>query len=188
MWLWCNVSTVMRMGWGQGRIFGCRSSLRPARGGMERCACNTRGQSRRRPRRDPGVRQLRDRARAASEMLTPPRRLADGQLHGESEVNLPVSRSTSAVEENFSKCPQDDFDIQPERPVFDVKVVVSGAVGDRGVSPQPTDLSESGQSGLYAVTVGISVELRGEQLYEVRPLWSRPDQRHIAAKYVPQLR
>src|SRR6267378_3926816 len=32
MWLWCNVSTVMRMGWGQGRIFGCRSSLRPARG------------------------------------------------------------------------------------------------------------------------------------------------------------
>ena len=34
------------------------------------------------------LRQLRDRARAASEMLTPPR-LADGQLHGESEVNLP---------------------------------------------------------------------------------------------------
>src|SRR5258705_11523007 len=32
MWLWCNVSTVMRMGRGQGRILGCRSSLRPARG------------------------------------------------------------------------------------------------------------------------------------------------------------
>jgi len=45
MWLWCNVSTVMRMGLGQGRNLGCRSSLRPARGGMERCACNTRGQS-----------------------------------------------------------------------------------------------------------------------------------------------
>src|SRR4051812_19680789 len=33
MWLWGNVSTVMRMGWGQGRIFGCRSSLRPPQGG-----------------------------------------------------------------------------------------------------------------------------------------------------------
>ena len=28
MRLWCNVSTVMCMGWGQGRNLGCRSSLR----------------------------------------------------------------------------------------------------------------------------------------------------------------
>jgi len=59
-------------GLGQGRILGCRSSLRPRNGGMERCACNTRGQSKRRPRRNPGVRQFTGRARVASEMLTLP--------------------------------------------------------------------------------------------------------------------
>lgn len=58
-------------GLGQGRNLGCRSSLRPRGGGMERCACNTRGQSQRRPRRDPGLRQLSGRARGASGMLTP---------------------------------------------------------------------------------------------------------------------
>ena len=44
----------------------------PRKRGMERCACNTRGQSVQRPRRDPGVRLLGGRARVASEMLTPP--------------------------------------------------------------------------------------------------------------------
>jgi hypothetical protein len=29
MWLWCNVSTVMRMGWGQGRNLGNRCSVMP---------------------------------------------------------------------------------------------------------------------------------------------------------------
>src|SRR4051812_10082072 len=43
MWLWCNVSIVMRLGWGRGRILGCRSSLRPRNGGAWSGARATRG-------------------------------------------------------------------------------------------------------------------------------------------------
>ena len=72
MWLWCNVSIVMRMRLGRAEISAAGHPFAPRYGGMERCACSTRDQSSRRPRRDTGVRQLHDRARVASEMLTLP--------------------------------------------------------------------------------------------------------------------
>jgi hypothetical protein len=53
----CVNSVVVRglqcdvYGLGPGQCLGCRSSLRPSSSGMERCAGNTRGQSKPRPRR-----------------------------------------------------------------------------------------------------------------------------------------
>jgi hypothetical protein len=52
---------------------------------------------------------------------------ADGMVHSS-------SRSTAAMENNFGEGPEDDFHIQPKRPILDVEVVVSGSVCNRGVA------------------------------------------------------
>src|SRR6185312_10814059 len=58
--------------WRAGRVSRLAVIPSPGCSGMERCAGNTRGQSKPRPRRIFGARQLPDRARVASEMLMPP--------------------------------------------------------------------------------------------------------------------
>src|SRR5262245_62669086 len=99
----------------------------------------------------------------------------------------PVLGSPSVVEQDLTECPDDDLDIEPQRPVLYVEVVVSGAVGDGSVPPKATNLGEARQPHLHAVTVCIPIELCRELLYEVWPFWPRTDQRHIAANDVPQL-
>lgn len=42
--------------------------------------------------------------------------------------------STAAMENNFGEGSEDDFHIQPKRPILDVKIVVAGPVCNRGVS------------------------------------------------------
>src|SRR6476469_5641996 len=95
--------------------------------------------------------------------------------------------SSFPVEQHLAEGPEDDLDVQPQRPVFDVEVVVSRAIGDGGIPSEPTDLREAGEPDLYTVTVGVSVELRGELLDEVRPFGPRTHQRHVTPKDVPQL-
>ena len=86
------------------------------------------------------------------------------------------SQSTATSEQDLGEGPDDDLDVEPERPVLDVVVVEAGPVGDRGVPPQAADLREPGEPGLDAVAVGVAVVLGGELVDEVRPLRTRADE------------
>src|ERR1700676_2372879 len=72
MWLWCNVSTVQRMVWGQGRISAAGLPFAPQEGAWSGARA-TRGVNQYGDRAEVrGVRLLGGRARVASEILTPP--------------------------------------------------------------------------------------------------------------------
>src|SRR6266536_2498887 len=96
-------------------------------------------------------------------------------------------RSAATTSEHLRDRPQHHLEVQPERPVLNVIVVEPGAVGDRRVTPQATDLGESGESHRRPVAHGVVRVFGGELLDEVRPLGPRPDHGHVTTEDVPEL-
>src|SRR5215218_3826746 len=83
---------------------------------------------------------------------------------------------------------QDDLQVEPERPVLDVVVVPLDPVVERGLPAQPLHLRPAGQTGLDAMAVAVAVDVLLEGADEVRALRARPDDRHVAAQDVEELR
>src|SRR3954454_2052637 len=82
----------------------------------------------------------------------------------------------------------EDLQVQPGRPVLHVVVVPLHAIGERDVAAQALDLRPAGQAGLDAVAVAVAVYALGEGGHEVDALGPRPDERHVAAGEVDDLR
>src|SRR5215475_2364474 len=103
---------------------------------------------------------------------------------GVAPVTTPSAPSDT---KDFPDGPQDHLDVEPDRPVLDVVVVEPGAVGDRGVPAQATDLCKAGQAGGYPMAVGVVAVLGRELFDEVRPFRPRTHQCHVTDQDVPQL-
>src|SRR5689334_18036058 len=84
--------------------------------------------------------------------------------------------------------PEEDLEIEPRRAVLDVPVVPFDAVVERRVPPQTVDLGPTRHSGLHPLAVAVSIDVLAEELRQLRPLRSRPDEAHLAADDVHELR
>src|SRR4051794_36510053 len=89
--------------------------------------------------------------------------------------------SSARCSEHLTDRAQQDLDVAPHRPVLDVEVVESGAVGNRRVTAQTVDLRPSGQPGRDSVTGRVPGDLAGELVDEERPLGPRTDQAHVSS-------
>ena len=70
----------------------------------------------------------------------------------------------------------------------DVVVVPLDALGERSLPAQAVDLRPAGDPRLDAVAVVVADDVLVEQLDELRALGAGPDQAHLAAQDVQQLR
>src|SRR5207248_2148394 len=80
--------------------------------------------------------------------------------------------------------------IQPQVDVLDVEQVAGQFAADAfqvGVGRQ-LHLCQSGQAGAHLQTVDIAWNGLFETRHELRTFWTRPDQAHLAAQHVPELR
>src|SRR5215207_8815748 len=112
-----------------------------------------------------------------------PRATASGRLRATSHPLLDVVAPQQSRDRH-----QDDLQVEPQRPVLDVVVVPLDAVVERRLPAQSLHLRPPGQAGLDAVAVAVAVDVLLEGANEVRALGTRPDDRHVAAQDVEQLR
>src|SRR6185436_9022352 len=92
------------------------------------------------------------------------------------------------VEEPLEEREPHDFQIEANRPVFDVIQVVLDSFLQRGVAAPAVDLRPASQAGLYFVAEHVLRDLVLELFDEVRPFGPRTDNRHVAAHDIPELR
>src|SRR3990172_7897229 len=92
------------------------------------------------------------------------------------------------VEEHADERQADDLEVEPERPALDVLDVVLDALLERGVPAQAVDLRPAGEAGLDLVPQHVARHGPPEPLHEHRPLGPRPDDAHLAAEDVDELR
>ena len=81
-----------------------------------------------------------------------------------------------------------DLQIEAHRPVLDVVQVVLDALLERRVAAPAVHLRPAGDAGLHLVAQHVLRDLVLELRDEMRPLRARPDDRHVAAQHVPELR
>lgn len=82
---------------------------------------------------------------------------------------------------------EDDLQIQPKGPIFDVPDVVLDALGDAGVPAEAVDLCPAGDARPHLVFDHVQGHGLAELLHEIWDLGPRADQAHIAPDHVPQL-
>src|SRR6478672_10863916 len=92
------------------------------------------------------------------------------------------------MEEALQERQPHDLQIESHRPVFNVVKVVLDPLFERGVAAPSVDLRPPREPGLHLVAQHILRNLVLELRHEMRPLRPRADNRHVAAKDVPQLR
>src|SRR5690242_14664137 len=82
----------------------------------------------------------------------------------------------------------DDAQVEPERPVLDVIEVALHALVKVRVAPEIVDLRPAGDAGLDEMLLHVAGYLLLEALDELGSLGARPDDRHVAAQRVEELR
>src|SRR5262245_47403491 len=92
------------------------------------------------------------------------------------------------VEEPAQERQPHDFQIEPHRPVLDVVQVVLDALLDRRVAAPAVDLRPAGDAGLHLVAQHVLRNLVLELLDKEWALGAWPDDRHVAAENIPELR
>src|SRR5688572_26406212 len=92
------------------------------------------------------------------------------------------------VEKAPEKRQPHDLQIEADRPVLDVIEVVLDTLLERRVAAPPVDLRPAGESGLHLVAKHVLRNLVLELLDEMGSLRPRPDNGHVAAQHVPELR
>src|SRR5512136_755269 len=92
------------------------------------------------------------------------------------------------VDKHAEHLPDQNLDIEEERPILDIPQIVLGALADRGVATQAIDLCPAGHPRLLFVALHIAWNRTLELLDIDRALWPRSDQAHVADQYVNQLR
>src|SRR5215210_1510484 len=83
---------------------------------------------------------------------------------------------------------QHDLHVEPQREVLDVVVVPFHAVRERRLATQPEYLRPPGDASLHAMALAIAVDRLVEPRHVLRALRPRPDEAHLAAEHVEELR
>src|SRR2546423_5286323 len=131
----------------------------------------------RQPETLPGVRRRRGFVAAAR------------RRHAGRRIPLYDPRSVRVrMEEDAADGQKDDLDVEGERPVLDVIDVVDGSVANRCASSEIVDLCPAGYPRPHLVTLEIPGNLGAEALHEEGPFRSRPDQAHVPADDIDELR
>src|SRR3954447_10332312 len=81
-----------------------------------------------------------------------------------------------------------DFQVERDRPVLDVVQVVLDPLLERRVAAPAVDLRPAGDPRLHLVPQHVLRDPVLELLEEIRTLGPWPDDRHVAAEHVPELR
>src|SRR5512139_3031860 len=92
------------------------------------------------------------------------------------------------VDEAVPEGHEEDLEVEGERPVLDVEDVVLDALLDRGVAAPAVDLRPAGEAALDLVAQHVARDALAELVDEDRPLRARPDEAHLPAEDVDQLR
>src|SRR5262245_37782263 len=92
------------------------------------------------------------------------------------------------VEEAPEECQPDDLQVEANRPIFDVVEIVLDALFERRVAAPAIDLRPAGKARLDLVAEHVLRDLVPELLDEMRTLGPRPDDGHVPAQHVPELR
>src|SRR5258706_8253567 len=82
----------------------------------------------------------------------------------------------------------EDLDVEADRPVLDVVEVVFDALGQARVPAPAVNLRPARDAAPHAVAEHVLRELLLEGAYELRPLGTRADERHVAHEDVHELR
>src|SRR5689334_21867703 len=82
----------------------------------------------------------------------------------------------------------EDLEVEPGRPILHVIVVPLDPVGKRHVAAQALDLRPAGEAGLHAMAIAVAIDALGERGDEVDALRAGPDERHVAARQIDDLR
>src|SRR5215212_2675463 len=93
----------------------------------------------------------------------------------------PVGAVLLGALKNGGERHEEDLEVQREGPVLYVVVVPLHAVAQGGLPAKAMHLCPSGDPRLDAMAVGIALDVRAEQVYELRALRPRTHQAHIAA-------
>src|SRR5882757_8362179 len=86
------------------------------------------------------------------------------------------------VEKSLHNRQPDDLHVEPYRPVLDVVEVVLDALVESSVAAPAVHLRPARQPGLHFVAQHVLGNPVLELLDEVRALWPRTDDRHVAAQ------
>ena len=82
----------------------------------------------------------------------------------------------------------DDFEVKPQRPVFDVPQVVVDAFFEVGVAAPAVHLRPAGNARFHHVFLHVAGDFVFELFDELWPLRTRADDGHFAFEDVPELR
>ena len=82
---------------------------------------------------------------------------------------------------------EQDLQVEPEAPVFDIIDIIPDPLRDRGVAPQVIHLCPAGDSRPHQVLEHIAWDLFLELFHIERDLRPRPDEAHISLQNVPEL-
>src|SRR5207245_8062221 len=83
---------------------------------------------------------------------------------------------------------QQEYQVEAQGPALDVVEVVLDALLDRRAAAPAVDLRPSGDAGLHLVAQHVAGDAPPELLDERRSLGARPDQAHVTAQHVEELR
>src|SRR5690349_12638593 len=81
-----------------------------------------------------------------------------------------------------------DLEVERQRPVLDVVEIELDALFERCVAAPAVDLGPAGDASLHLVAEHVGRNAVLELLDEERSLGARPDDGHVAAEHVPELR
>src|SRR4249919_3660943 len=91
------------------------------------------------------------------------------------------------VEKTLHKGQPHDLHIEGDRPILDVVEVVLDALLERGIATPAVHLGPARKAGAHLVAQHVLRYPLLELIDEERPLRTRTDERHVAAKHVPEL-
>src|SRR5690606_6579651 len=92
-----------------------------------------------------------------------------------------------AVDEAAENGEQQDADIEPERPVFDIEEVVLEPFAEGCVASEAVDLGPTGHTGLDVLSEHVAAPVFAEALDEFGALGAGADEGHVALEDVEEL-
>src|SRR3712207_2551179 len=104
-----------------------------------------------------------------------------------SPATTPYVSSATPPAQNLSHSGDQDFQVQPQRPILNVVVVETGTVLNRGVPAQTVNLGPTREADRHPMTGDVAGDVAGELGDEVWTLRARSDQTHLPAEDVPKL-
>src|SRR5689334_9138404 len=93
----------------------------------------------------------------------------------------------AAAENGTPNGTDNNFDVQPQRPVFDIPQIILGTLGDGGITSQTVDLRPAGHASFLAMTFHVTRNTVTELEDINRTFRTRPNQTHLADEYINQL-